>query len=107
MEQSIIDKYLEKKHNENMYPDFKKMLNDILNTYDLSIFERIVYTFSKDNSITIDMNNVKLDNKCIDLVNEFIKYFEKYTPKREKYKEKFIQILAYINNKLNDFVKEI
>ena len=39
------------------------------------------------------------------LVNEFIKYFEKYTPKREKYKEKFIQILAYITNKLNDFEK--
>ena len=38
-------------------------------------------------------------------VNEFIKYFENYTPKREEYKEKFIQILAYINNKLNDFVK--
>ena len=72
MEQSIIDKYLEKKHNENIYPDFKKMLNDILNNYDLSIFERIVYTFSKDNSITIDMNIVKLDNNCIDLVNEFI-----------------------------------
>ena len=36
-------------------------------------------------------------------VNEFIKYFEKYPPKREKYKEKFIQILAYIN----DIIKTI
>ena len=52
-------------------------------------------------------NNIILKFDDYMLVNEFIKYFEKYTPKREKYKEKFIQILAYINNKLNDFVKEI
>ena len=96
MEQSIIDKYLEKKHNENIYPDFKKMLNDILNTYDLSIFERIVYTFSKDNSITIDMNIVKLDNKCIDLVNEFIKVFDDD-----------IEVIDYSNySEIIDFVKK-
>ena len=96
MEQSIIDKYLEKKHNENMYPDFKKMLNDILNNYDLSIFERIVYTFSKDNSITIDMNIVKLDNKCIDLVNEFIKVFDDD-----------IEVIDYSNySEIIDFVKK-
>ena len=96
MEQSIIDKYLEKKHNENMYPDFKKMLNDILNNYDLSIFERIVYTFSKDNSITIDMNNVKLDNKCIDLVNKFIKVFDDD-----------IEVIDYSNySEIIDFVKK-
>ena len=96
MEQSIIDKYLEKKHNENIYPDFKKMLNDILNNYDLSIFERIVYTFSKDNSITIDMNNVKLDNKCIDLVNEFIKVFDDD-----------IEVIDYSNySEIIDFVKK-
>lgn len=96
MEQSIIDKYLEKKHNENMYPDFKKMLNDILNNYDLSIFERIVYTFSKDNSITIDMNIVKLDNNCIDLVNEFIKVFDDD-----------IEVIDYSNySEIIDFVKK-
>lgn len=96
MEQSIIDKYLEKKHNENMYPDFKKMLNDILNNYDLSIFERIVYTLSKDNSITIDMNIVKLDNKCIDLVNEFIKVFDDD-----------IEVIDYSNySEIIDFVKK-
>lgn len=96
MEQSIIDKYLEKKHNENIYPDFKKMLNDILNNYDLSIFERIVYTFSKDNSITIDMNIVKLDNNCIDLVNEFIKVFDDD-----------IEVIDYSNySEIIDFVKK-
>lgn len=96
MEQSIIDKYLEKKHNENMYPDFKKMLNDILNNYDLSIFERIVYTFSKDNSITIDMNIVKLDNNCIDLVNKFIKVFDDD-----------IEVIDYSNySEIIDFVKK-
>lgn len=52
-------------------------------------------------------NNIILKFDDYMPVNEFIKYFEKYTPKREKYKEKFIQILAYINNKVNDFVKEI
>lgn len=96
MEQSIIDKYLEKKHNENIYPDFKKMLNDILNNYDLSIFERIVYTFSKDNSITIDMNIVKLDNNCIDLVNKFIKVFDDD-----------IEVIDYSNySEIIDFVKK-
>ena len=50
-------------------------------------------------------NNIILKFDDYMLVNEFIKYFEKYTPKREKYKEKFIQILAYITNKLNDFEK--
>ena len=50
-------------------------------------------------------NNIILKFEDYITVNEFIKYFEKYTPKREKYKEKFIQILAYINNKLNDFEK--
>ena len=52
-------------------------------------------------------NNIILKFDDYMPVNKFIKYFEKYTPKREKYKEKFIQILAYINNKVNDFVKEI
>lgn len=51
-------------------------------------------------------NNIILKFDDYMPVNEFIKYFEKYTPNREKYKEKFIQILAYINNKLNDFVKK-
>ena len=50
-------------------------------------------------------NNIILKFEDYMPVNEFIKYFEKYTPKREKYKEKFIQILAYITNKLNDFEK--
>lgn len=50
-------------------------------------------------------NNIILKFDDYMPVNEFIKHFENYTPKREKYKEKFIQILAYINNKLNDFEK--
>lgn len=50
-------------------------------------------------------NNIILKFDDYMPVNEFIKYFEKYTPTREKYKEKFIQILAYITNKLNDFEK--
>lgn len=50
-------------------------------------------------------NNIILKFEDYMPVNEFIKYFEKYPPKREKYKEKFIQLLAYIINKLNDFEK--
>ena len=57
----------------------------------------LLISFCKTNNIILKFDDYML-------VNEFIKYFEKYTPKREKYKEKFIQILAYINNKLNDFV---
>ena len=58
----------------------------------------LLISFCKANNITLKFDDYML-------VNEFIKYFEKYTPKREKYKEKFIQILAYVNNKLNDFEK--
>ena len=58
----------------------------------------LLISFCKANNITLKFDDYML-------VNEFIKYFEKYTPKREKYKEKFIQILAYITNKLNDFEK--
>lgn len=50
-------------------------------------------------------NNIILKFEDYMPVNKFIKYFEKYTPKREKYKENFIQLLAYITNKLNDFEK--
>ena len=57
----------------------------------------LLISFCKTNNIILKFDDYML-------VNEFIKYFEKYTPKREKYKEKFIQILAYITNKLNDFV---
>ena len=69
-----------------------------------------VYADNKNSAKTLLMlfcktNNIILKFEDYMPVNEFIKYFEKYTPKREKYKEKFIQILAYIKNKLNDFVK--
>ena len=69
-----------------------------------------VYADNKNSAKTLlicfcKTNNIILKFDDYMPVNEFIKYFEKYTPKREKYKEKFIQILAYINNKLNDFVK--
>lgn len=50
-------------------------------------------------------NNIILKFEDYMPVNEFIKYFEKYTPKREKYKEKFIQILAYINNMIKTIKK--
>ena len=69
-----------------------------------------VYADNKNSAKTLlicfcKTNNIILKFDDYMPVNEFIKYFEKYTPKREKYKEKFIQILAYINNKVNDFVK--
>ena len=71
-----------------------------------------VYADNKNSAKTLliffcKTNNIILKFEDYMLVNEFIKYFEKYTPKREKYKEKFIQILAYINNKLNDFEKNL
>ena len=69
-----------------------------------------VYADNKSSAKTLlicfcKTNNIILKFDDYMPVNKFIKYFEKYTPKREKYKEKFIQILAYINNKLNDFEK--
>lgn len=68
-----------------------------------------VYADNKNFAKTLLISFCKTNNIILKFddympVNEFIKYFENYTPKREKYKEKFIQILAYINNKLNDFV---
>ena len=63
-----------------------------------SFAKTLLMLFCKTNNIILKFDDYML-------VNEFIKYFEKYTPKREKYKEKFIQILAYITNKLNDFEK--
>ena len=70
-----------------------------------------VYADNKNSAKTLlicfcKINNIILKFDDYMLVKEFIKYFEKYTPKREKYKEKFIQILAYIKNKLNDFEKK-
>ena len=69
-----------------------------------------VYADNKNFAKTLLISFCKTNNIILKFddympVNEFIKYFEKYTPKREKYKEKFIQILAYITNKLNDFEK--
>lgn len=69
-----------------------------------------VYADNKSSAKTLlilfcKTNNIILKFEDYMPVNEFIKYFEKYTPKREKYKENFMQILAYINNKLNDFEK--
>ena len=58
----------------------------------------LLILFCKTNKIILKFDDYML-------VNEFIKYFEKYTPKREKYKEKFIQKIAYITKKLNDFEK--
>lgn len=69
-----------------------------------------VYADNKNSAKTLLMvfcktNNIILKFENYIPVNKFIKHFEKYTPKREKYKEKFIQILAYVNDKLNDFEK--
>lgn len=69
-----------------------------------------VYADNKNSAKTLlicfcKTNNIILKFEDYMPVNKFIKYFEKYTPKRKKYKEKFIQLLAYINNKLNDFEK--
>ena len=67
-----------------------------------------VYADNKNSAKTLlicfcKTNNIILKFENYMPVNKFIKYFEKYTPKREKYKEKFIQILAYIN----DIIKTI
>ena len=67
-----------------------------------------VYADNKNSAKTLLMvfcktNNIILKFENYIPVNKFIKHFEKYTPKREKYKEKFIQILAYIN----DIIKTI
>ena len=69
-----------------------------------------VYADNKNSAKTLlicfcKANNIILKFENYMPVNKFIKHFEKYTPKREKYKEKFIQILAYVNDKLNDFEK--
>ena len=67
-----------------------------------------VYADNKNSAKTLlicfcKTNNIILKFENYMPVNKFIKHFEKYTPKREKYKEKFIQILAYIN----DIIKTI
>lgn len=76
MEQTLFDKYSERKKEEYFYPAFKELLNTILDNYDLSIFERIVWTFSKDNTIVSNMKSVKLDNRSIELLHKFIKMFD-------------------------------
>ena len=69
-----------------------------------------VYADNKNLAKTLLMAFCKTNNIILKFddymsVNKFIKYFEKYTPKREKYKEKFIQILAYINNMIKTIKK--
>lgn len=75
MKESIIDRYFEKKAERSIYSDFKDMLELILERYDLSIFERIVYTFSRDEKIIINMKIVELDNMSLALVKEFVRIF--------------------------------
>lgn len=75
MKESIIDKYLEKKAEKEIYPDFENMLDTILENYDLSIFERIVYTFSRDGKIIGDMKIVELDHLCLNLVKDLVGRF--------------------------------
>ena len=75
MKESIIDKYLEKKAEKEIYPDFENMLNIILENYDISIFERIVYTFSRDGKIISNMKIVELDHLCLNLVKDLVKRF--------------------------------
>lgn len=69
-----------------------------------------VYADNKNSAKTLliffcKTNNIILKFEDYMPVNKFIKHFEKYTPKREKYKEKFIQILAYINNMIKTIKK--
>lgn len=75
MKESIIVKYLEKKAEKEIYPDFENMLDTILENYDLSIFERIVYTFSRDGKIIGDMKIVELDHFCLNLVKDLVGWF--------------------------------
>ena len=92
----VLDKIrFETIHNE-IYINAK----DVFKVYadNKSFAKTLLILFCKTNNIILKFDDYML-------VNEFIKYFEKYTPNREKYKEKFIQILAYITNKLNDFEK--
>lgn len=77
MKESIIDRYFEKKAERSIYSDFKDMLELILERYDLSIFERIVYTFSRDEKIIINMKIVELDNMSLALVKEFVRIFNR------------------------------
>ena len=51
MEQSIINKYIAKKQDTNMYSEFTKLLDILLNKYDLTTFESIVLTFARDGSV--------------------------------------------------------
>lgn len=76
MEQSIINKYIAKKQDTNMYSEFEKLLDILLNKYDLTTFESIVSTFERDGSIQINDLSVSLNNECITLLGKFVKLFE-------------------------------
>lgn len=96
MKEYIIDRYLEKKVEMEMFPNFKKMLELILERYDLSIFERIVYTFSRDEKIILDMKIVELDNMSLALVKEFVRIFNKSDLVPIDYSE-YSEIFNFVN----------
>lgn len=97
MKESIIDKYLEKKAEKEIYPDFENMLDIILENYDLSIFERIVYTFSRDGKIISDMRIVELDHLCLNLVKDLVSRFS----------GDYLKPIDYsIYSEISDFVKK-
>lgn len=76
MEQSIINKYIAKKQDTNMYSEFTKLLDILLNKYDLTTFESIVLTFARDGSVQINDLSVSLNNECITLLGKFVKLFD-------------------------------
>ena len=76
MEQTIINKYIAKKRDTNMYSEFEKLLDTLLNKYDLTTFESIVLTFSRDGSVQINDMTVSLNNECITLLDKFVKLFD-------------------------------
>lgn len=77
MEESIIiNKYIAKKQDNNIYIEFTKLLDTLLNKYDLTTFESIVSTFERDGSIQINDLSVSLTLDCITLLGKFVKLFD-------------------------------
>lgn len=77
MEESIIiNKYIVKKQDTNIYSEFTKLLDTLLNKYDLTTFESIVSTFERDGSIQINDLSVSLTLECLTLLGKFVKLFD-------------------------------
>lgn len=77
MEQTILNKYIEKKNQEEQFSNhFEKLLETLLNKLDIVTFERTISKVVADGYI-LSVNGVsyKLCPKSIDLVNQLYKMF--------------------------------